>query len=112
MVKKKEMTTAVTKLEKELAGPPKETPPEPVENNERDVSDPTAKASDETVEDFEGHLKQVEHLLEEHGVDVDELKGLWENFVKELKDLPAQKPLVTVFGAFLLGFIAGRSSRK
>ena len=112
MLRKKEMTTAVTKLEKELAGGAKETPLEQVEDSDSDVSDPSALASDETAEDFEGHLKQVEHLLEEHGVDVDELKGLWENFVKELKDLPAQKPLVTVFGAFLLGFIAGRSSRK
>ena len=106
------MTKAVTKLEKELAGGAKETPLERAEESQSDISEPSVLASDEAVEDFDGHLKQVEHLLEEHGVDVDELKGLWENFVEELKDLPAKKPLVTVFGAFLLGFIAGRSSRK
>jgi len=57
-------------------------------------------------------LAEIEQVLKEHGLEFDGLKELLERFATELKDLPANKPLVTVTGAFLLGFAAGRMSSR
>ena len=107
MVDKKRMTTAVSALEQELSAPARDDPPQ------SDGAQPqAASVKADRQEAAEPQLEDVAHLLTQHGLDADELKGLWEHFLEELKDLPAKKPLVTVFGAFLLGFIAGRTSRK
>jgi len=112
MVSKNEMTTAVTELEQELSGPSGEGSSKQTESDESGAAEPRAEAREATEEDVEPRLQDVEHLLEEHGLDLDDISGIWDHFLKELKDLPSKKPLVTVFGAFLLGFLAGRSSRK
>jgi hypothetical protein len=112
MVKKKEMTAAVSELKKQMSEIPEESSPEKVDNENGSSQEQPEEPIEETSGDHDLQLKDVEHLLEEHGVDVDELKGLWKQFLNELKDLPTKKPLVTVFGAFLLGYLAGRMSKR
>jgi len=109
MVNKNKMTTAVSELERELSTPPGETPSRPASG---DAAEPHNEASADIDANADPQLQDVEHLLAQHGLDADEFKGIWEHFLEELKDMPSKKPLVTVFGAFLLGFIAGRGSRK
>jgi hypothetical protein len=112
MVKKTEISTAVTQLEKELSKPSGTRRPRQSNKSKKDVAEPSAEASDEKIEDHEAQLEDVEQLLQGHELDAAELKRLLTNFLEELKDLPSRKPLVTVVGAFLLGFVAGRSSHK
>jgi hypothetical protein len=112
MVKKKEMTDAVSDLRKEMSQALEENPSHKSENNKSRLPEQPAVSSEGTGTDHLLQLKDVEHLLEEHGVDLEELKALWDQFLNELRDLPARKPLVSMFGAFLLGFLAGRMSLK
>lgn len=109
MVNKSKMKSAVTGLEYELATGTGDKAARP---NRSDAAEPQVETSATNDEATDPELQDVEHLLEQHGLDVDELKGLWDHFLEELKDLPSKKPLVTVFGAFLLGYLAGRSGRK
>lgn len=112
MVKKKDMTAVVSELKKQMSETPEESSLEKVDNENGSSQEQPEEPIEETDDGHDLQLKDVEHLLEEHGVDVDELKGLWERFLNEFRDLPTKKPLVTVFGAFLLGFMAGRMSKK
>ena len=112
MFKKCEMTTAVTQLEEELSKPARARRPRQSSKPKKEAAEPSAAAGDETGEDHEAQLEGVEKLLQGHELDAAELKRLLTNFLEELKDLPSRKPLVTVVGAFLLGFVAGRSSHK
>ncbi|WP_299643046.1 hypothetical protein [uncultured Ruegeria sp.] len=99
----------MSELENELAPDAGDKAARPTRNK---VEEPPAEPDTPRDEVSEPQLQDVEQLLEQHGLDVDELKSLWDHFLEELKDLPTKKPLVTVFGAFLLGYLAGRSSRK
>jgi hypothetical protein len=108
MVRKKEMTAAVRDLKEQLS----EGSDQPAQTKtETDNNDPQPSA-EEIKDASHPQIEEVERLLKEHGVDADELKGLAESFLAELKDLSAKKPLLTATGAFLLGFLAGRASRK
>ncbi|WP_068115491.1 hypothetical protein [Tropicimonas marinistellae] len=42
-------------------------------------------------------------------IDSSELEGLLAKFSEEVKDLHEHKPILTVFGAFLLGYALGRA---
>jgi hypothetical protein len=112
MVKKKEMTDAVSDLRKEMSQAAEQRASQDATSDKSRSPKATRASSDETAGDHLLQLKDVEHLLEEHGVDLEELKALWDQFLNELRDLPARKPLVSMFGAFLLGFLAGRMSLK
>lgn len=105
MVKKREMTAAVNDLKEQMSAGSKDTAPRI--DKKRPI--PTTA---EIGEEDHPPINEVERLLNEHGVHADELKGLAENFLNEFKDLSAKKPLLTATGAFLLGFLAGRASRK
>ena len=45
------------------------------------------------------------------GIGETDAKALFEQFTKELGDLPRTKPLLTVVAAFGLGFVLGRASK-
>lgn len=112
MVNKKALSAAVSDLRKEMSEAPEAGSPEKAEDNMSNAQEQAVDSAKETGDDHDLQMKDIEHLLEQHGVDFEELKGVWDQFLNELRDLPAKKPLVTVFGAFLLGFLAGRTSRK
>lgn len=108
MVRKNEMTAAVRDLKKQLSEGSDQTAQTRTENDKTDPQPPAAEIEDAS----HPQIEEVERLLKEHGVDADELKGLAESFLAELRDLSIKKPLLTATGAFLLGFLAGRASRK
>ena len=112
MVKKKEMTAAVSALRKEMSQAAEQRAAQEAKNDKSRSSQATGASTGETGGDHVLQREDVEHLLEEHGVDFEQLKDLWDQFLNELRDLPARKPLVSLFGAFLLGFLAGRMSLK
>ena len=89
------MAAAVDALKTELAGSSRPEPPD-------------VKGCEE--EKF--LLEDMEHFLRQHGLDAEELKGVWAHVLEGLKDLPTSKPLVTMLGVFLLGFMAGRTRRE
>lgn len=112
MVKKDDMERDVEELKKELIGTARvdqgaDTAAAPP-NSQAAPDDAKPDSSD----DAEINLKDLERVLGEHGLAVEDLKGFWDQISAELKDLPAKKPLVTALGAFLIGFMAGRMSRK
>lgn len=55
---------------------------------------------------------EMEKLLRDHGISTDDLGDLWTQFSSELRDLPEKKPLITVLGAFALGVVVGRISKR
>ena len=114
MMKKEEMEMAVAELKKEIYDIPNVDPSTAAET----VQTVTVPESDEIIEDMtdgtdeaEIELKDIERVLKEHGLEIDDMKGFWDQFSTELKDLSTQKPLVSVLGVFLIGFLAGRMSR-
>ncbi|MEP2532444.1 hypothetical protein [Shimia sp.] len=98
----------MTELEQELSTSSRDTASKP---SEADVQESSATENVKNDEDGESQLQDIERLLDQHGLDVDEMKKVLEHFMDELKDLPSTKPMLTVFGAFLLGYFAGRNSR-
>jgi len=115
MVKKEEMEVKVAGQDKEHSDPPKVDPSTGSKTTQSgSVSEPDEAKENMTIDpnDAEIELKDVERVLKEHGLEIDDLKGFWDQISAELKDLPTKKPLVTALGAFLIGFLAGRISRK
>jgi hypothetical protein len=55
---------------------------------------------------------QWENFKEAQGMAAEELKGVWDQFRVELRDMPAKKPLTTALVAFMLGLSIGRMGRK
>jgi hypothetical protein len=108
MVRKNDMTAAVRDLKEQLSEGSDQPAQTKIEIDKNAAQPPAAETEDAS----HPQIEEVERLLKEHGVDADELKGLAENFLAELKDLSIKKPLLTATGAFLLGFLAGRASRK
>jgi hypothetical protein len=111
MVQKKEIKAAVRDLRKELTTAPRVKPPEHADSDENSPPEQPPTTKEESAPDRDLLLSNFERLMKEYGLEIDELKDLWDQFVNELKDLPADKPMATMFGAFLLGFLAGRLSR-
>ena len=56
--------------------------------------------------------EQFRTFAEAQGMAMDELKHLGERLLGELRHMPQKKPLVTLLGAFVLGIVIGRMSRK
>lgn len=112
MVKKDDMQRDVDELRKELTGTAKVDPGTDTAAAPPNPQAAPDDAKPDSLDDTEINLKDFERVLGEHGLAVDDLKGFWDQISAELKDLPAKKPLVTALGAFLIGFMAGRMSRK
>jgi hypothetical protein len=120
MAKKEEMEVKVAELKKKLSDTPKTASSTTrTRATRKSAAAKPAKAKEQTTSstdtddsEFGLGLKDVEHVLKEHGVNIDDIKGFWDQISSELKDLPAKKPLVTALGAFLIGFVAGRMSRN
>lgn len=114
MARKTEIDAEVAELKEQLstvpegAGGSKATP----RKNKNSTSAKARKNTPENPGDDDVELENVISDLKEHGLEFDELKGVWDQITAELKDLPTKKPLVTALGAFLIGFTAGRMSRK
>ncbi|MGI9350160.1 MAG: hypothetical protein ACR2O3_01245 [Rhizobiaceae bacterium] len=105
----------MAKLKTGLHKPPASNRPTRRNTSRKGASDKKNEANrnkSENPDNAELQLKDIEHVLREHGVKIEDLKGFWDQISAELKDLPTKKPLVTALGAFLLGFLAGRLSRK
>ena len=115
MVKKDNLDAEVADLKKELAGttdPSASASSEVPEENQMDEP-PVADAEQSVeLEDDEITISDIKKALAEHGVEIDDLKGFWAQINAELKDLPTKKPLLTALGTFLIGYLAGRMSRK
>lgn len=57
-------------------------------------------------------LAGISDFLKTHGLGVEDLESLWAQVNSELDGLPNKKPLLTAVGAFGLGFVLGRISKK
>lgn len=115
MVKKEDMNVEVDALKKRLSESPEidhSTTSETVATDTQTESLEAETEATEASDNAEIELKDVANVLKEHGVEIDDLKGLWDQITTELRDLPTEKPLVTALGAFLIGFLAGRMSRR
>lgn len=118
MVRKKKLDAEMSGKAKELpqasvsASPNVAKTPKTPKTNTRAKKNGSSEDRSERHHDAELDLKDIEHVLKEHGVKIDDLKGFWDQISTELKDLPTKKPLVTALGAFLIGFLAGRMSRS
>ena len=116
MARKTEIDAEVAELKEQLSTVPedagasgsKATP----RKNKNSTSAKARKNTPENPGDDDVELENAISVLKEHGLEFDELKGVWDQITAELKDLPTKKPLVTALGAFLIGFTAGRMSRK
>ena len=66
------------------------------------------QAADSEDSDPKSYLSK---LLEEQGIDKDEIDALWSQLTGELGDLTREKPLLTTAAAFGVGFVLGRMSK-
>ena len=51
-------------------------------------------------------------VLEELGIQGDDMQALWEQFSEELGGFPERKPLLMMIGVFAVGFLLGRAGGR
>lgn len=51
-------------------------------------------------------------MLKSQGLTVEDISTLWQQFARELGNLPQNKPLITAIAAFGIGFMLGRMGRS
>lgn len=80
-----------------------------ISESQSDARNKTAEqAADSEDSDPKSYLSK---LLEEQGIDKDEIDALWSQLTGELGDLAREKPLLTTAAAFGVGFVLGRMSK-
>ncbi|MBV1926502.1 MAG: hypothetical protein KUG62_05045 [Rhodobacteraceae bacterium] len=80
-----------------------------ISESQSDARNKTAEqAADSEDSDPKSYLSK---LLEEQGIDKDEIDALWSQLTGELGDLTREKPLLTTAAAFGVGFVLGRISK-
>lgn len=104
MVSKRELEDEVTALRDQLTGAA------------TDVAEAGLAAVGEARKAVEARLTEgKEHLralAEVPGMAMEEMKGVGERLLGEVRDMPQKKPLMTLVGIFVLGVVVGRMSRK
>lgn len=90
----------------DIAGEP-DPEPAPAPTAQADTDDSPASETD-----ADAVFAELEQLLAPHGVDSAEIAALVEQFRDELEDLPRERPLVALIGAFALGFLVGRLTKR
>lgn len=68
----------------------------------------STQTANEADEETPGAFAEI---LNDHGVDADQIEALWAQFSKELGDIPQDKPLLTAIAAFGIGFALGRLTK-
>lgn len=91
-------------LEEELAGLKQEL--DALRAGGGDTDDAQGAEAD-TDDAGTGRKSPVDWALNQ--LDGTELDRLFKQFVEELDDMHANKPLMTLFGAFVLGYVLGRA---
>lgn len=85
------------RLDEKVAVEPASTPdPEPAPEPEPDP-------------EVEAELAQI---LSAYGVDLEDIQELGAQFRTELENLPRDRPLVALLGAFALGVVVGRMTKR
>lgn len=83
---------------------------------QRDASAPPpvndAEPTAATATDGTGPLSGLTDVLKTHGFGPDDLESIWADINAELDDFTTKKPKLTAVGAFGLGFVLGRMSKK
>lgn len=100
---KQDLQTARTKVEQAADAASDETVTAPATGS--DTGD-ASQAEKESAKDAknEGPLDWAMSQL-----DGSEIETLFKQFTAELEDMQAQKPLMSLFGAFVLGYVLGRA---
>ena len=85
-----------------------------ISESQSDARNKTAEQaadSENTVSEDSDPKSYLSKLLEEQGIDKDEIDALWSQLTGELGDLTREKPLLTTAAAFGVGFVLGRISK-
>lgn len=101
MATKAELEAELAKLQSELSdlkAAPRATPDSDEAPAESDA--PEAAAPEDHKDDMIGALKDGD------------IEGIVKSLMDELEDLPSRKPLLTALGAFIVGYMIGRSGSK
>ena len=113
MANKENMDAKVAELKNEFSRKPRSDPsgmPESAQSQAEVARTKTKETTTDASNATDQVLEECVDILKEHGVDIEDLKGLWEQLTAEVKDLPTKKPLLTMLGAFVIGVIIGRLS--
>lgn len=102
MATKAELEAELAKLRSELSDL-KSTPRAAADDVGDEVADADSEPKDASVED---HKAVVEALQE------GDLESIVQALMDELEDLPSRKPLLTALGAFIVGYLIGRTGSK
>ena len=102
--------TTKAELEAELAELRQQMDEDPDASEAEAEADTGQEAQPEVDSDGTGH-PALDRILHDHGISPEEIRGLMDQFNKELGHLPQSKPLLTALGAFALGFALGRMSK-